>query len=187
MASHVVLMRHGATEWSASGQHTGRTDIPLTEEGREAARALAPRVATWTFSLVLTSPLRRARETCDLVGLGAQAVVDDDLREWDYGDYEGKTTAEIRQSVPGWTIWTGPVPNGETPEQVAARADRVIARCDATEGDVALFAHGHILRVLTARWLSYPPTEGKRFALDTSTLSVLGYEHEDKVIRTWNA
>ncbi len=187
MASQVVLVRHGATEWSESGRHTGSTDVPLLAKGREAARALAPRVAAYTFAAVFTSPMQRARETCDLVGLGAQAEVDDDLREWDYGDYEGVTTKEIRKTVPGWTIWSGPVPNGETPEQVAARADRVIARCDAVDGTVALFAHGHLLRVLTARWLAYPPTDGVHFLLDTSTLSVLGYERDTKAIHLWNA
>jgi probable phosphoglycerate mutase len=186
MASEVVLIRHGATEWSENGRHTGRTDIPLTDTGRDSARELAPRVAKWKFSLVLVSPLQRARETCDLVGLGAHAVVDDDLHEWDYGAYEGITTKEIRETVPDWTIWSGPVPDGETPEQVAARADRVIARADAVEGDVALVAHGHILRVLGARWCSLPPTDGARLALDTSTLSVLAYERETKVIRRWN-
>jgi len=186
MASEVVLIRHGATEWSQNGRHTGSTDIPLTDDGRAAARALAPRVAKWEFSLVLVSPLQRARETCELVGLGAHASVDDDLREWDYGDYEGRTTKDIRESDPGWTIWSGPVPHGETPDEVAARADRVIARVDAADGVAALVAHGHILRVLGARWCSFAPTGGSRLALDTSTLSVLGYERETKVIRTWN-
>ena len=187
MATEVVLIRHGATEWSERGQHTGVTDLPLLEEGREAARALAPKVARYTFAAVLTSPKQRARETAELVGLGDQAEVDDDLCEWDYGDYEGFTIKEIRKTVPGWTIWSGPVPNGETPAQVALRADRVIARVDAVGGSVALVAHGHILRVLTARWLSYPPTDGVHFLLDTSTLSVLGYERETKAIHLWNA
>lgn len=187
MASEVVLIRHGATEWSESGRHTGTTDLPLLEEGRRAARALAPRVAKYSFALVLTSPMQRARETADLVGIGAQAEIDDDLCEWDYGGYEGVTTEAIRETVPDWTIWTGPVPGGETSAQVAARADRVIARCDAVDGTVALVAHGHILRVLTARWLGYPPTDGVHFLLDTSTLSVLGYEREAKAIRRWNA
>lgn len=186
MADEVVLIRHGATEWSQNGRHTGRTDIPLTDEGRAAAQALAAQVAAWHFALVLVSPLQRARETCDLVGLGAQAVVDDDLREWDYGDYEGCTTKEIRESEPGWTIFTGAVPNGETLDEVAARADRVIARVDAVEGAAALVAHGHILRVLGARWCSLPPIHGAHLALDTSTLSVLGYERERKVVRRWN-
>ena len=186
MASEVVLIRHGATEWSQAGRHTGRTDIPLTDEGRAAARALAPRIAGCDFSLVLVSPLQRARETCDLVGLGARAVVDEDLREWDYGDYEGRTTAEIRRSVPGWTIFSGTVPHGETAEQVAGRADRVIARADTTDGAVALVAHAHILRVLGARWCSLPSSAGAYLALDTSTLSVLGHEHETRVVRRWN-
>jgi len=186
MANEVVLLRHGATEWSKSGQHTGSTDVPLLEEGHETARAMAPRVAQYRFAAVLTSPLQRARETAELVGIGAQAEIDPDLLEWDYGDYEGVTTKEIRTTVPGWTIWTGPVPNGETPDQVAARADRVIGRVDAIDGTVALVAHGHILRVLTARWLSYPPTDGVHFLLDTCTLSVLGYERETKAIHIWN-
>jgi probable phosphoglycerate mutase len=187
MASQVVIIRHGATEWSESGRHTGVTDLPLLEEGRDAARALAPRLASYTFAAVFTSPKLRARETADLVGIGEQAEVDDDLCEWDYGDYEGLTTEQIRRTVPGWTIWTGPVPGGEKPEQVAARADRVIARVDAIDGTVALVAHGHILRVLTARWLSYPPTDGVHFLLDTSTLCVLGYERGVKAIHIWNA
>ncbi|HEY8217955.1 MAG TPA: histidine phosphatase family protein, partial [Acidimicrobiia bacterium] len=186
MASEVVLIRHGATEWSANGRHTGRTDIPLIDEGRAAARALAPRVAAFDFALVLVSPLQRARETCDLVGLGAGAVIDDDLREWDYGDYEGVTTKEVRETDPGWTVFTGAVPNGETPEQVATRADRVIARADGVDGTVALVAHGHILRVLGARWCSLAPTDGARLCLDTSTLCVLGYERETKCVRSWN-
>jgi probable phosphoglycerate mutase len=186
MAREVVLIRHGATGWSQTGRHTGRTDIPLTDDGRASARALAPRVAAWDFSLVLVSPLQRARETCDLVGLGAHAIVDDDLCEWDYGDYEGRTTTEIRESVPGWTIFNGPVPDGETAQQVARRADRVIARADGADGAVALVAHGHILRVLSARWCSLPATDAAHLALDTSTLSVLGYEHETKVVCRWN-
>jgi broad specificity phosphatase PhoE len=187
MASQVVLIRHGATEWSQSGRHTGRTDVPLNDAGREAAIKLGPRVARWKFALVLVSPLQRARETCDLVGLGALAAIDDDLREWDYGDYEGLTTTQIRASVPGWTIFTGSVPNGETAQQVAARADRVIARVDEVDGPVALVAHGHILRVLGARWCSLPPTDGAHLALDTSTLCVLDHEHEARVLRSWNS
>jgi broad specificity phosphatase PhoE len=186
MANEVVLIRHGATEWSENGRHTGRTDIPLIEEGRAAARALAPRVAEYDFSLVLVSPMQRARETAELVGLGAQAVEDEDLREWDYGDYEGVTTKTIREQVPGWTVWSGPCPNGETAEQVGVRADRVIARCDGVDGKVALVAHGHILRVLGARWCTLAATGGAHLALDTSTLSILGYERENKVICRWN-
>jgi broad specificity phosphatase PhoE len=186
MATEVVLIRHGATEWSENGRHTGRTDIPLTDAGRAAARAFAPRVASWDFALVLVSPLQRARETCELMGLGSVAVVDGDLREWDYGDYEGRTTKDIRESAPGWTIFTGDVPNGETAEQVAARADRVIERADRVDGSVALVAHGHILRVLGARWCSLPPQGGARLRLDTCTLSVLGYERETKCLHTWN-
>jgi probable phosphoglycerate mutase len=194
----IVLVRHGATEWAASGRHTGRTDIPLDEEGREQARALGARLADWKFSLVLTSPLQRARETCELAGLGDRAQVDADLREWDYGDYEGLTTEQIRATRPGWTVFDG-VPDGETIEAVGDRADRVIARIAAVDGPVdgpidgpidgavALFSHGHMLRVLGTRWVGLPPLDARFFALDTATLSVLGYEHETRVLKRWNA
>jgi broad specificity phosphatase PhoE len=187
MASEVVLIRHGATEWSADGRHTGRTDLPLTEAGRAQASAMRERVASVTFTLVLVSPLERARETCRLVGLEAEAEVDDDLEEWDYGDYEGMTTAQIRETRPGWTVFgDGVMPGGEDIGEVAVRADRVIARADAVEGPVALVAHGHILRILGARWIGDGPLEAANLALDTATLCVLGYEHERKVIRSWN-
>jgi probable phosphoglycerate mutase len=183
----LVLVRHGATEWSVSGRHTGRTDLPLLEEGRDQARAVAPLLAGWTFSTVLVSPMQRARETCALAGLGEAAEVTDELCEWDYGDYEGLTTAQIREDVPGWTVWSHAIPNGETIEQVAARADRVIERALAVDGDVVLFAHGHILRVLAARWCELVPQEGKRLVLGTGTRSVLGWEHEYRTIREWNS
>lgn len=180
------LVRHGETEWSASGQHTGRTDIPLTSNGERQAAALGRLLAKRPFALVLSSPLGRARETCRLAGYGDAAVVTDDLREWDYGDYEGRKTADIRKEVPNWTIWAGPVPGGERIEQVAQRTRRVIDRAVTAGGDVALFAHGHVLRVLTAGWLGLPPEGGRLLALGTASLSVLGYERETRVITTWN-
>ncbi|HEU5301593.1 MAG TPA: histidine phosphatase family protein [Acidimicrobiia bacterium] len=186
MADEIILVRHGATEWSEHGRHTGRTDLPLTATGRAQAEALRPRVAARDYALVLVSPLQRARETCRLVGLGADAEVDDDLHEWDYGDYEGLTTAEIRRTRPTWVVFDDGAPNGETPEQVAARADRVIARVDAIDGTVALVAHGHLLRVLGARWIGLAPSAGARMHLGTGTLSVLGFEREIKVVQSWN-
>ena len=180
------LMRHGETAWSLSGQHTGRTDLPLTAAGEAHAVDMGRCLAGRRFALVLTSPLQRARETCRLAGYGDAAQVEPNLCEWNYGLYEGHTSAEIQKDVPGWTIWTGTVPEGETIDQVAARANQVIARALAAPGDVALFAHGHILRVLTACWLGLPPTGGKLFALGTASLSVLGYEHETHVITQWN-
>jgi broad specificity phosphatase PhoE len=182
----VWLVRHGETEWSRSGQHTGRTDIPLTETGRERARAAGRSLAGKKFALVLSSPRTRAQETCRLAGYGDALIVDDNLQEWDYGAYEGRTSADIQREVPGWSIWKGPIPRGETIEQVAARADRVIERALGADGDVGLFAHGHILRVLTARWLQEPPDTGRLLALDTGSISVLGYEHDTRVIRQWN-
>ena len=181
----VFLLRHGETEWSASGRHTGRTDVPLTERGEAQARALGAAVAGRSFALVATSPLRRASETCRLAGLAG--VVDADLREWDYGDYEGRTTPEIREEVPRWTVWRGPVPGGERLEAVAHRADRVVARLLAAGGDVAVVSHGHFLRVLVARWLELPALEGRRFALDTGTMCLLGTEREVRAVLRWNA
>jgi broad specificity phosphatase PhoE len=181
----VVLLRHGETEWSASGRHTGRTDVPLTERGRQQARALGTAVAGRHVAEVLTSPLQRASETCRLAGLDGTVV--EDVREWDYGDHEGRTTPEIREEVPGWTVWRGPVPGGERLEDVAARADRVVAQLLQAGGDAAVVSHGHFLRVLAARWLELPPVEGRRFALDTATVSVLGTEREARVVRLWNA
>jgi broad specificity phosphatase PhoE len=180
------LVRHGETEWSASGQHTGRTDIPLTPTGERQAAALGRLLGKRPFALVLSSPLGRALQTCRLAGYGDVAQITDDLREWDYGDYEGRTTADIRKEVPGWTIWAGPVPHGETIDQVGERTRRVIDRAVAASGDIALFAHGHVLRVLAACWLELPPHGGRLFALGTASLSVLGYEHEARVISTWN-
>ena len=181
------LIRHGETEWSLSGAHTGRTDIPLTAAGREKAAAVGRYLAARHFAGVLVSPLQRARETCRLAGYES-AQVDPGLREWDYGDYEGRTTEQIQVERPGWTLWSDGVPNGETAAQVAARAESVIARALAIEGegDVALFAHGHILRVLTARWLELPPEDGRLFALGTAAISRLGHEHETRVITRWN-
>jgi broad specificity phosphatase PhoE len=180
------LIRHGETAWSVSGQHTGRTDIALTARGETQARLLARRIAARPFDLVLTSPLRRARETCRLAGHLAAAQEDPDLVEWDYGAFEGRRGADIREEIPGWTIWSGGVPGGETVGQVGARADRVIARALAAGGDVALFAHGHLLRVLAARWLGRPATDGRYLALDTASLSRLGHEREQPVVRSWN-
>jgi broad specificity phosphatase PhoE len=180
------LVRHGETEWSKSGQHTGRTDIPLTAMGERQGQALGRYLAGREFALVLTSPLGRARETCRLAGFAAAAQVTDDLLEWNYGIYEGRTTAAVRAEQPGWSIWTTSVPGGETVEQVAERTRRVIARADATPGDVALFAHAHVLRILAACWLGLPPIHGRNLALGTASLSVLGYERENRVIEVWN-
>jgi broad specificity phosphatase PhoE len=179
------LIRHGETEWSRSLRHTGRTDIPLTAAGREEAAALGRYLEVRQFSLVLVSPLERARETCRLAGY-PDALIDPDLREWDYGDYEGLTTPEIQAGRPAWSLWTDGVPNGETAAQVAARAGAAIARALPVAGDVALFAHGHILRILAACWLGLPPKDGSLFALDTAAVSTLGYEHQTRVITRWN-
>jgi broad specificity phosphatase PhoE len=182
----VHLVRHGETEWARSGRHTGRTDVPLTETGRRQAVAIRRKLAGRSFSLVLSSPLARALETARLSGLGGQVVVDPDLREWDYGVYEGRTSIEIRETIPGWTVWTHPIVDGETLNDVARRADRVIERARAAKGDVALFGHGHQLRILTARWLGLPPSMGRAFALSTATVSVLGWERETPVVEAWN-
>jgi broad specificity phosphatase PhoE len=183
----VWLIRHGETEWSATGRHTGSTDLPLTERGREAARAVAPALSGHTFAAVLTSPLRRARETCELAGLSDSAQVVDDLREWEYGDYEGLTTPQIRESRPGWTVWRDGCPGGESAADVGVRADRVVSLLRELDGDVAVFAHGHLLRVLGARWCGLAPEAGAALALDTATLSRLGWEREQPVLRMWNA
>jgi len=180
------LVRHGETEWSLSGAHTGRTDIPLTAAGRAQAAAIGRLLAGRRFALVLSSPLGRARDTCGLAGFGDVARVDPDLREWDYGEYEGRTTNEIHQKNPQWSLWKDGVPGGETADQVAARAEAVITRASAVEGDVALFAHGHLLRVLAARWLGLEPAAGRLFALGTASISTLGYERETRVITRWN-
>ena len=183
----IVVVRHGETEWSANGKHTSRTDLPLTERGRERAIALASVLAKWSFSLVLTSPLRRARETCELAGFGEVAELCDDLHEWDYGEYEGLTTPEIRVERPDWLLWRDGCPAGEMPEQVGERADRALARLRSADGDAVAFAHGHILRVLTARWLAMPPSGGARFALAAGGVGELGFERETQVLRRWNA
>lgn len=184
---NVSLLRHGETEWSRSGKHTSVTDLPLTENGRVAARRLRSLLAAQKFVRVLTSPLQRARETCELAGLGAQAAIDPDLMEWHYGEYEGLTTKQIRLTRPGWSLFRDGCPGGESPDQVAARADRVIDKIRGTDGDVVLFAHGHILRVLAVRWIALPASHGEHFLLDTATLSVLGYYREQPAIRIWNA
>ena len=181
-----MLVRHGETEWSRAGRHTGRTDVPLSDEGREAAAGLRAALEPWTFALVLTSPLARAAETCRLAGHGDAAEERDDLMEWDYGDYEGTTTQEIRRDIAGWTVWTGDVPGGETVARVGARVDRVVEEVRNADGDVAIFGHGHVIRVLAARWIGLPPDSGRLFALDTATVSVLGYERETAVVRSWN-
>lgn len=182
----VWLVRHGETEWSRNGRHTGRTDIPLTPAGRRQAEALGRHLAGRAFALVLTSPLVRARETCRLAGWGDVAEVTDDLREWDYGIYEGRTTAEVRAREPGWTIWTATVLEGEAVEQVGRRCQRVIERARAAGGDVALFAHAHVLRILTACWIGRPPVDGRLLALDTASISILDHERETRVIGVWN-
>lgn len=182
----VVLVRHGETEWTRARRHTGRTDIPLMGEGKEQASALGDALRAWEFALVLTSPLARAAETCRLAGLGDVAEQRADLMEWHYGECEGRTTAEIREERPGWTLWHDGAPGGETAADVGARVDRVIAELRSLDGNAAVFAHGHTLRVLAARWLGLEPTEGRLFALDTATISVLGYEREAAVIRLWN-
>jgi probable phosphoglycerate mutase len=182
----VWLMRHGETEWSVAGRHTGSTDVPLTDAGRAAARRIGTLLAAQSFAAVCTSPMARARETCELAGLAADAVLVDDLREWDYGDYEGMTTAAIREARPGWTVWQDGCPGGETAVDVAARVDRVIALLLEYDGAVAVVGHGHCLRVLAARWVGLAAADGARIALDTATMSRLGWEREQQVIRTWN-
>jgi probable phosphoglycerate mutase len=183
----VYLIRHGETEWSLSGQHTGVTDLPLTEPGRAAARRLRPVLADVSFARVLTSPLGRARETVELAGLGARAEVDPDLHEWKYGEYEGLTTEQITAKRPGWMIFRDGGPGGESPEQIGARVDRVIARVRAISGNVALFAHGHVFRVLVARWIGLPVAAGQNFLLDTATLNILGYYRDAPAVQVWNA
>jgi probable phosphoglycerate mutase len=184
--SEIVLVRHGETDWSRAGRHTGRTDVPLNERGRAAAAALAGKLAARHFALVLTSPLSRAVETCRLAGLGEHAQVREALSEWDYGALEGRTTAEIRAEQPGWSIWRDGVAGGETLAEVGARTDAVIHELERAGGDVAVFAHGHLLRVLAARYVGLPPGDGRLLALDPASVSVLGYEHDWRVIRSWN-
>jgi broad specificity phosphatase PhoE len=180
------LIRHGETEWSLSGAHTSRTDIPLTERGKQRAERIHDYLAQRKFSLVLTSPLQRARETCRIAGYSDVAKIDENLREWDYGIFEGRTTADIRRDQPTWSIWDSPVPEGEPVEHVAARAQQVIDRALQAGGDVALFAHAHILRILAATWLGLEPHGGRLFALGTGSVSTLGFERETRVISTWN-
>ena len=182
----VYLIRHGETEWSLTGQHTGITDLPLTENGRILAKRLEPILAKQTFVMVLTSPLKRARDTCELSGLGAAAQVDNDLVEWNYGEYEGLTSREIREKAPGWLLFEHGCPGGETPEQVGERADRIIARARRQQGNVALFAHGHLLRVVAARWLGFAAGVGRHFLLDTGTLNILSYYQGIPAIKEWN-
>ena len=182
----LYLVRHGATEWSVDGRHTGTTDLPLLPQGEETARSLAPRLAGVDFDLVLTSPRQRARRTAELAGF-PDAVVDEDLAEWGYGDYEGVTTDTIRRTDPGWTVWGGVTPGGETPDAVCVRLDRVIGRVRSVEGHVLVFGHGHALRALAARWLGLSATEGRLLKLDTATLSVLGFEREQPVVLHWNS
>ena len=186
MSHQVVLVRHGQTEWSLSGQHTGTTDIPLTDQGRRDAEALGARLSGWRFSRVLSSPLARALETCKLAGLGEQAETSPDLREWDYGEYEGRRTDDIRKERPGWGIWLDGAPGGETVEDLGRRADRVLDVARGAAGDVALFAHGHMLRVVGARWIGLPPADGRLLALSTASISVLGWERETPVLERWN-
>jgi probable phosphoglycerate mutase len=186
MADEVWLLRHAETEWSRDGKHTGRTDVPLTDAGREVARALGKRVEGRSFAAVLCSPLSRARETAQLAGLQCTGVRDD-VMEWDYGDYEGLTTPEIRETRPGWYLWRDGCPNGESPDDVAVRCDRVIAELLEIDGDAAIVAHGHILRALAARWVEEPAAFGGRLFLSTGSISVLGFEREVRVTRTWNS
>ena len=186
MAAELYLVRHGQTEWSRDGRHTSTTDLPLLPEGEEVARGLRERLADVTFAQVLTSPRQRARRTAELAGF-ADAEVDDDLVEWAYGEYEGITTPEIRETVPGWTVWSHPTPGGETAEQVQERLDRVVERARAADGPTLAFSHGHALRGLAARWLGLPVTDGRMFHLDTATISRLGEEHDKPVVVTWNS
>jgi broad specificity phosphatase PhoE len=188
----IWLVRHGETEWSLSGQHTGRTDIPLTEQGRAQAALLRPVLAAQSFDQVLCSPLTRARETCNQTGLGERAVVEPDLREWDYGIYEGRTTREIRESDPNWSIWSSPISEGESIESIQARARSLIQRLLESKGQngqsarIALFSHAHFLRVLTACWMSDSAALGAHLSLDTASVSVLGFDHDARALRQWN-
>jgi probable phosphoglycerate mutase len=188
MASSIYIIRHGETAWSKSGQHTGRTDLPLSEDGEREARKLSRRLVGLTFDRVLTSPLLRARQTCDLAGLGSRATVDPDLAEWDYGDYEGKTTPEVHAERPLWDLFADGCPGGESTGQVSARADRFLSRASEIKGTLAVFSHGHFGRVLAARWILLPVAAGKRLDLATASLSILGFEHgpDTPVLKLWN-
>jgi broad specificity phosphatase PhoE len=183
---NVFVMRHGETAWSVSGRHTSTTDLPLTDNGRRLAERLRPVLAREAFARVFVSPMRRARETCELAGLGNAAVSDPDLAEWHYGEYEGLTPQQIHEKAPHWLIFRDGCPGGEMPEQVGARVDRVIARVRAADSNVALFAHGHVLRVLVARWIGLPPGAGEHFLLDTGTLCMLSYYYQLPAVRVWN-
>lgn len=185
-AGDTLLVRHAETQWSRDGRHTGRTDIPLTDAGREAARALAPRLEGLRFEAVLVSPSQRARETCELSGLGERAQVREDLYEWDYGDYEGLTSTQIKAERPDWELWRDGCPGGESAAQVGARADRVIAELGGLEGPVAVFSHGHMLRVLGARWIGLDAPLGARLGLSTAATSLLGHEHGTAILAAWN-
>jgi broad specificity phosphatase PhoE len=184
--TEIVLVRHGETEWSKAGRHTGRTDIPLTDRGRREAEAVGAALRDRRFERVLTSPLSRAADTCRLAGFGDVAEPRDELMEWDYGAYEGLKTVDIRKERPGWALWDDGVPEGEAAAEVGARVDQVIAELRGLDGDALVFAHGHVLRVFAARWLGLEPAAGRLFALDPATISVLGYERETPVIRVWN-
>jgi broad specificity phosphatase PhoE len=186
-AARIFLVRHGETEWSASGKHTSRTDLELIEEGRERAIQLGQQLAGIRFELVLSSPLRRALETCELAGFGEQMELCEELHEWDYGEYEGITTPDIRRERPGWNLWRDGCPGGEEPEEVAARADRVLARLRSAGGNALAFGHGHISRVITARWLGLDVAGGARFAMAAGSVGVLGYERETEVLQRWGA
>lgn len=183
----IVLVRHGETEWSRNGKHTSYSDIPLTLEGERQASSLKKELSDWDFKLVLCSPRARAKRTCELAGLLDRAEITNDLTEWNYGEYEGITTKEIRKTDPTWTVFTSTTPGGESPDQVAERCDRVIARAKSVNEDVVLFAHSHVLRVLIARWLELSPVEGRHFVLQTGTLNILSYEHESTVLISLNA
>ena len=186
MEMELWLIRHGETTWSLSGAHTGRTDLPLTPQGEAKARALGSKLSGHRFALVLTSPLQRARKTCELAGLDGQSLIEPNLLEWDYGEYEGLSTADIRSKRPDWSLFRDGVPGGETLDQVATRGEAVIQRALKAGGDVALFAHGHILRILATRWLGVPADEARLLALSTASISTLGHEHETRVIVRWN-
>lgn len=185
-APNAVLVRHAETPWTISGQHTGSTDVPLTDRGRDAARALAGPVSAWSFARVLVSPLRRAQETCELCGLAGQAETTPLLEEWDYGDYEGLTSPQIYELRPGWSLWRDGCPGGEQPAEVGARADLLIAQVLSGPQPVAIFSHGHFLRVLGARWIELAPAGGGRLGLSPGSLSLLGEEHEARILAGWN-
>jgi probable phosphoglycerate mutase len=185
-AGDALLVRHAETEWARDGRHTGRTDIPLTDRGRSQAAALATTLGSWRFAAVLVSPATRARETCELAGLSDRARLEDDLQEWDYGDFEGLTTPQILAARPGWNLWRDGCPGGEQAADVGTRADRVIAALRGGEGAVAVFSHGHMLRVLGARWIGLGPQQGEHLGLSTGALCLLGHEHDAPILGRWN-